>query len=110
MRAKAISILALVFISFFFLGSLIRPDFYQSHDGEAHVARFAAYHEAYSDGQFPARWAGNLNQGFGSPVFIFYYPLPGTVASLIHHLGISFENSFKILIGASFIFSASTFS
>lgn len=92
-----------------FLFPLLNPYFYISHDGEAHVARFAAYYQAYTDGQFPARWAGGLNQDFGSPVLIFYYPLPGTLASLIHSFGINFEESFKILMAVSFVLSPISF-
>jgi hypothetical protein len=55
------------------------------------------------DGQFPARWAADLNSGYGTPLFIFFYPLPGFIATLLHLLGFSFETVFKIIIGSSFI-------
>lgn len=97
--------LLFVITSFYFLLVLKIP-FYDSHDGEAHVARFASYYKAYLDGQFPARWAGDLNFRYGSPVFIFYYPLPGTVASIVHVFGISFENVFKILMFFGAVFSS----
>ncbi len=102
--------LLLLFVasSFYFLPVLKVP-FYNSHDGEAHVARFAAYYKAYQDGQFPARWAGDLNFRYGSPLFIFYYPLPGTIASGIHALGVSFENSFKIIMAFAFILAPLAF-
>ncbi|OGH16050.1 MAG: hypothetical protein A3C30_00660 [Candidatus Levybacteria bacterium RIFCSPHIGHO2_02_FULL_40_18] len=80
-----------------------------SHDGEAHVARFAAYYKAFLDGQFPLRWAGDLNYGYGSPVFIFYYPLPGLLSIPIHALGLSFEATFKLIIGMFFGLSFITF-
>lgn len=99
----------LLLISIFFLFPILPPGFYETHDGEAHVARFAAYYQAFQDGQFPPRWAGNLNFGYGTPIFIFYYPLPGWIASLLHLFGISFENAFKILIGTSFVAAPVTF-
>lgn len=90
-------------LSIVFLFPLFAHPFYQSHDGEAHVARFAEYYQAFQDGQIPPRWAGTFNFGFGTPIFIFYYPLPGYVASLLHVFGINFQNIFKLLMIASFI-------
>jgi len=95
--------LALLFCFFIFLSPLFTHPFYQSHDGEAHVARFAQYYKAFRDGQFPPRWAGNLNYGYGTPIFIFYYPLPGYIASFIHLLGINFQDIFKLLMIISFV-------
>jgi uncharacterized membrane protein len=92
-----------------FLSPLLTQHFYQSHDGEAHVARFAAYYQAFSDGQIIPRWAGNLNFGYGTPIFIFYYPLPGYLASFIHLLGINFQDTFKILMAISFILTIACF-
>ena len=88
---------------------LFTHPFYDSHDGEAHVARFAAYYQGFQDGQFPVRWAGNLNFGYGTAVFIFYYPLPGYIASLLHFFGINFQDIFKLLIISCFILSSYTF-
>ena len=101
--SKNAYIISLFLIGLLFLTPILYPGFYISQDGEAHVARFAAYFKAFSDGQFPARWAGNLNYGYGSPLFIFFYPLPGYLASFIHFFGISYEASYKLLISSSFI-------
>ena len=101
--------LLLVIICLFYLVPLTRNGFYRSHDGEAHVARFAAYYKAYKDGQIPPRWAGDLNFRYGSPLFIFYYPLPGTIASVIHALGISLESSFKYIMVFAFVLAPLAF-
>src|SRR6185369_9866145 len=100
---KIILILLVIFLSAAFLSPLLSHTFYESHDGEAHLARFAAYTKAFQDGQFPPRWAGDLNFGYGTPVFIFYYPLPGYLASLMHFGGMSFEMIFKLLMIAGFL-------
>lgn len=81
---------------------ILGDKFYSSHDGIAHVARFAAYFKAFSDGQIPPRWAADLNSGYGSPLFIFFYPLPGYLASFIHIFNIEFETIFKIIVSLSF--------
>ncbi len=42
-------------------GPLFHKGFYPSHDGELHLARVAAYSQALKNGQFPVRWAADLN-------------------------------------------------
>jgi len=88
-----------------FATPLLQFNLYQSHDSEGHVARFAAYFQSFRDGQFPPRWAGNLNYHYGTPVFIFYYPLPGYLASGLHGVGISYEHAYILLMIAGFIFA-----
>lgn len=102
-------LLILLFIGIFFVFPLARNSFYLSHDGEAQIARFGAYIKAFSDGQFPLRWAGDLNYKYGSPVLIFYYPLPGIMSIALNAVGINLENIFKFLIGSFFILSFITF-
>lgn len=107
--SKIVVPMILIVIFSCFLVLLLPKGLYNSHDGEAHVARFAAYYKAYKDGQIPPRWAGDLNYRYGSPLFIFYYPLPGTIASFIHALGVSFENSYKIIMAFAFILAPLAF-
>lgn len=90
-------IIALIFLFPVFHG------YYISQDGEAHVARFASYYQAFSDRQFPPRWAENLNYGYGNPALLVYYPLPGYIGSLLHLFSFSFEQSYLLLIALSFI-------
>lgn len=87
------------------LKSLAIANFYTSHDGETHTARIAQYYQAIVDGQIPPRWAKTLNDGLGSPIFTYIYPLPYIFGSLVHALGFSFTDSFEILMALSFIFS-----
>ena len=107
--SKTLMPIILVIVFCLSLVLLLPKGLYRSHDGEAHVARFAAYYKAYKDGQILPRWAGDLNFRYGSPLFIFYYPLPGTIASVIHALGISLENSFKLIMALAFILAPLAF-
>lgn len=107
--SKIVVPMILIIIFSCFLVLLLPKGSYNSHDGEAHVARFAAYYKAFKDRQILPRWAQDLNYGYGSPLFIFYYPLPGTIASGIHALGISLENSFKVLMAFSFVLAPLAF-
>ncbi|MFH0943415.1 MAG: hypothetical protein V1810_04555 [Candidatus Beckwithbacteria bacterium] len=84
---------------------LFIPDFYQSHDGELHLARIAAYSQALKQGQFPVRWAANLNYNYGYPIFNFVYPLPYLLASGLNLLGFSVIVSLKTILGLSLVLS-----
>ena len=92
-----------------FIIPLFPKGIYQTHDAQANIARFAAYFKSFTNLQIPPRWAEDLNYGYGSPIFIFYYPLPGYISSALHFLGVDFTNSFKILTSLSLILSAFSF-
>lgn len=98
-------ILILIFIHAVFLFPFLKPGIPLSHDGDGHVARIGAYYKAFQDGQIPARWAGDLNFRFGTPVFIFNYHLPYYAATFFHMIGINLEDAFKLILSISFILS-----
>ena len=100
-----IALLILFTLSLFALKDLSKPGFYTSHDGETHTARIAQYYVALKDGQIPPRFAGSFYNGFGSPIFVYIYPVPYITGAILHGLGFSFINSFKIIMAFSFIFS-----
>ncbi len=78
---------------------------FHSHDGLVHVPRIAAYYKALMDGEFPVRWAGDLNYGYGMPLFNFMYQLPYLIASVFVFLGFGLVMAFKITLSLSFILS-----
>ncbi len=80
--------------------------FFQSDDGEWMVIRFSAFHQALRDGQFPVRFLGRLNHGYGYPVANFLYPGFMYASEPIHLLGFGFVNTIKIILGLSMIGSA----
>ncbi len=88
--------LILAFISIFFSFPLFLGN-YQSHDQTSHLARIAEYAKVISEGQLLPRWAGNLNFGYGTPLFIIYYPLAGYISGLLHLVGFSIETSYFLL-------------
>ena len=106
---KYFPLLLLIIIQLFTTILLWRPGMYLAHDSTNQVARIGAYYKTFSDFNLPPRWAGDLNYGYGSPVFDFFYPLPGYLGSLFHALGMSLENSFKLIAGLGFIFAPLTF-
>src|SRR3989344_4248822 len=88
-----------------FLIIFATPDLPHTHDGLVHLPRIAAFYKALSDGHVPVRWAGDLNYGYGMPLFNFIYQLPYLVSSVFIFLGFGLVNSFKLSISLSFILS-----
>lgn len=84
------------------------PGFFPTHDGEWAVVRLADMFRSLRDQQFPVRYSGNLNFGFGYPLFNFAYPAPYYLGVLLHFIKIGFVDSIKFLFAVSVIFSAFT--
>lgn len=87
------------------VGFLAAQDLFHTHDGLVHLPRIGAYFKALMDGQIPLRWAGDLNYGYGLPLFNFIYQLPYFAASLFLFFGFSLVNAFKTTITLSFLLS-----
>lgn len=90
---------------FFTQRELFRPGLPLTHDSQNHLARFASYYLALKDGQIPPRWADNLNNGFGYPVFNFNYPLPNMVAAPLIGVNLSIQNTMKVQIFVTLVLS-----
>lgn len=78
----------------------------ETHDGIFHVIRLEAFVEALKSGQFPVRWAGSLDNGYGLPLFNFVYPLPYYLGSPLLMLGLSAKWVIKLLGIATFALGA----
>lgn len=75
-----------------------------THDGENHLARFANYKIALREGQFPPRWAPNLMNRYGYPVFNYNYPLANILSLPGSFIKLNYEVTFKALTSLSIIF------
>lgn len=73
------------------------PNFPYTHDGENHLARFANYKVAVREGQWPPRFAPNLMNHYGYPVFNYNYPLANILSLPFSFLKFNYELTFKIL-------------
>lgn len=104
-RANLLALLIICVLSFVALRSLFSASFYTSHDGINHTVRIAAYYQSLKDGQWPVRWATNFDSNFGSPIFVYSYPLPYALGAAFHLTGISFQDSFRLVMALGFIFS-----
>lgn len=97
-------VLIVVVLSLIASHSLFHSGLIPTHDGEYHVIRFYEFDKTFRAGDLYPRWAVDLNNGFGVPLFNYVYPLPNYVALILHSINFSFIDSFKIsLILASVI-------
>jgi len=78
-----------------------------THDGPMHIARIPAYFKALTQGGILPRWAGDLNFGYGMPLFNFYYHLPYLLGSFFVALGMNLTWTFKLSLLVSFLLSGS---
>jgi len=91
-------ILPFVFLLIFILlgvNALFHPGFYTSHDGEHQVIRLYRFADGISDGQFPVRWAKDLDNGYGYPLFNFTYQAPWFIGLPLLKLGFSLTDTVK---------------
>lgn len=83
---------------------LFRNVIFESDDYIHHAARTANYYLALKQGQFPVRWAPNLNYSYGYPVFNYAYHTPYFIGSFLHLVNFSIQQSLNISVLLSLIF------
>lgn len=104
-------ILTLFFIFLISLPSvrdLLKPGAYTSHDLGHHIPRLIHFDRILREGQFPPRWTGDLNKGYGYPLLLFNYPLPYYLGEIFHLLGFNFIWSTKLVLMLSLVGSIFT--
>src|SRR3990167_7903669 len=102
-------VLLLVLIFIPFLLPFFHSGFPVGHDNMTTIARTAARISALSDGQFPPRWAADLNYSYGHPGFIVFYSLPAYLSIPFHYFGVGLETSYILLLSVCFIAAPITF-
>lgn len=80
--------------------------FFPTHDGEWAVVRLTDMYRELKDLQIPPRYSGNLNFGYGYPLFNFAYPFPYYLGFILHLFHFGFVDSIKILFALSVPLSA----
>ena len=78
-----------------------KSGYFPTHDGEWAVVRLADMFRSLRDLQFPVRFSGVLNFGYGYPLFNFAYPFPYYFGILFYSL----FNSFILSVKAMFVLS-----
>lgn len=105
MRVKHYLLFILVLSLLPLVSIFATQDLLHTHDGLVHLPRMGAYFKAFMDGQFPVRWAGDLNHGYGMPLFNFIYQLPYMLSSFFLFLGFSLASAFKVTLALSYLLS-----
>lgn len=105
MKKELIVVLLLLLLSFPAVRYLLLPGGFTSHDLTHHVVRQISMDRLLLEGQFPPRWSGQLNNGYGYPVFLFNYPLPALFGEIFHKLGFNFLYSVKAVLFSSMLLS-----
>jgi hypothetical protein len=85
-KKHLLPIALIIFVGVFLISSIFHAGWYATHDGIFHIYRTEEALSMLKLGQFPLRWAGNFDQGFGIPLFTFIYPLPYYLTSVISYV------------------------
>ncbi len=105
MKKEWLVIVLLVLFTLPTVKSLFQNGAYTSHDLTYHIMRQISMDKLLSEGQIPPRWSGELNQGYGYPVFIFNYQLPALIGEVFHKAGFNFVDSVKAVFALSMFVS-----
>lgn len=104
-------ILLVIFLAPFIFLFFHSPQFFLTHDGPFHLERTFNYVQSLREGNFPPTWTRFYNSGFGSPIFIFLFPVPYLVTVFLNILGVNLLSSvrmgfifFQFIAGLSMFF------
>ncbi len=103
MMKALLKVLVIVCLSLLNLQAYLHAGVPYTHDGDNHVARFANYKVAIKEGQFPPRFAPNLMNHYGYPVFNYNYPLANIVSLPFSMVKLPYSLTFKILMSLSLV-------
>lgn len=99
--STVIWVIGLLLVALFLVWPLGMRGFFISDDGDWMIIRLSAFYQSLREGQFPVRFLGRLNYGYGYPVANFLYPGFLYVGSLIKSFGFSFVDTTKIILAGS---------
>ena len=79
-----------------------------TYDTLYRLTRAAKYYVAIKQGQVPPRWIGDTYHGVGEPIFVYLYPFPYMLTTILHVLKFPFVTGLNILTILSVIGSSIT--
>src|SRR3989344_4474636 len=103
---KILIVLLCILISFPAILPFFHVGYFPTHDGEWAVVRLGDMFRTLRDLQIPPRYSGNLNYGWGYPLFNFAYPFPYYLGLIIHLLGVGFVDTIKLIFALTIPVSA----
>ncbi len=85
---------------------LLQNRMLKTHDlDEWHLFFLNQFDKQFRQGSLYPRWADDFNIGHGSPLFNFYPPAGRYLPEAFHLLGLTFANSFNIILALAIIIS-----
>jgi hypothetical protein len=106
-RSGLFSVIALIGLLLFIFHPFLKNQLINTDDGEFQAARSANYYLALKQGQLPVRWAPNLSNGYGYPLFLFSYHLPYIAVTGLYALAdVPFQFALNLVTVGSIIVGA----
>ncbi|MBN2406598.1 MAG: tetratricopeptide repeat protein [Elusimicrobia bacterium] len=87
---RAVTVIILLVIAVY---PLLRFKLHSGHEAFAYFPRLIEFDENVKDGVLIPRWAPDLSEGYGQPIFIFISPLVYYLGEVFHLMGLGFVNS-----------------
>jgi hypothetical protein len=103
---RLLLVAGIVVVGLVVLIPVFRPGFLVTDDAGWMVIRLSAFYQNLREGQIPVRFLSRLNFSYGYPVSNFLYPGFLYVGSVLHILGLSFQNSVEAIIVGSVLVGA----
>ena len=100
-KHDAVYLILIILLSILLILPFSHQGFFPTHDGEWAVVRLTDMYRELKEFQLPPRYSGNLNFGYGYPLFNFAYPFPYYLGFILKAVGFGFVDSIKILFAAS---------
>lgn len=97
-------LIIILLISLILGWQLLLPGYFTMHD-DLQVMRLFEMNRCFLDGQLPCRWAPDMGQNYGQPLFNFYSAFPYYLGQLFHQLGLTFIDTVKLLFLLSLFLS-----
>lgn len=105
MKKELLIVLLLLVLSFPAVKALFESGAFTAHDLTHHIIRQISMDRLLSEGQLPPRWSGELNNGYGYPLFLFNYPLPALFGEVFVKLGFGYVEAVKAVLFSSMLLS-----
>ncbi len=103
---KTLPILIVLIICIPVVIPFFHQGYFPTHDGEWAVVRLGDMFRTLRDFQFPPRYSGALNFGYGYPLFNFAYPFPYYIGIILYFFFHSFLLSIKTIFVLSVFLSS----
>lgn len=88
-------VIILIIFPFMFL-HFRSSNFFITHDGPFHIERTFNLLSSLKEGNFPPSWTNLYNSGFGSPIFLYLFPIPYIISVLLALTGLDLVSVVKL--------------